>query len=88
MEMDGGATEVLLLLLRIGCSHVGSRRVPSPLLRSPEFWRAAPEEALLWGSDELGFPPSPRGGSLDLGAAEGVSSWAAAGHMRAAGLRL
>ena len=38
--------------------------------------------------DELGFPPSPRGGSLDLGAAEGVSSWAAAGHMRAAGLRL
>ena len=63
-------------------------RLGRPLSEAPEFWRAAPEEALLWGRDELGFPPSPRGGSLDLGAAEGVSSWAAAGHMRAAGLRL
>ena len=56
---------------------------------APDFWRAASEEALLWGSDEFGYPPSPRGGSLDLGAAEGALSWAAAGHMmRAAGLRL
>ncbi len=50
--------------------------------------RAAPAEALHWGSDEFGYPPSPRDGSLDLGAAEGALSWAAAGHMRAAGLRL
>ena len=63
-------------------------RLGRPLSEAPEFWRAAPEEALLWGSDEFGYPPSPRGGPPDLGAAEGALSWAAAGHMRAAGLRL
>ena len=63
-------------------------RLGRPLSEEPEFWRAAPEEAILWGSDEFGFPPSPRGGAPALGEPEGDLTHAAAGHLRAAGLRL
>ena len=75
-----------------GCAptleHQVQGRLGRPLLEVPEFWRAAPEEALLWGSDEFGFPPSPRGRLPDVGDMEGDHLRAAAGHMRAAGLRL
>ena len=37
-------------------------RLGRPLSEAPEFWRAAPEAAVLWGEDEFEFPPSPRGG--------------------------
>ena len=63
-------------------------RLGRPLSDAPEFWRAAPEEAILWASDELGYPPSLRGGLPDGGDLEGDHLHAAAGHMRAAGLRL
>ena len=63
-------------------------RLGRPLSEAPEFWHAAPEEAILWASDELGYPPSPRGGLPDGGDLEGDHLHAAAGHMRAAGLRL
>ena len=56
-----------------------------PLSEIPEFWRAAPEEAVLWGGEEFGYPPSPRGRSLEP-ADDLLHS--AAGHLRAAGLRL
>ena len=71
-----------------GLSEQVEGRLGRPLSEASEFWRAAPEEALLWGSDEFGYPHSPRGGPLDFGAEEGDLSRAAAGHMRAAGLRL
>ena len=51
------------------------------------FGRAAPELALDWSAEEVGFPP-PRSGP-DEGVEEG--RWltsSAAGHLRAAGLRL
>ena len=39
-------------------------------------------------SDELGYPLSPRGGLPDGGDLKGDHLHAAAGHLRAAGLRL
>ena len=63
-------------------------RLGRPLSEAPEFWRAAPEEAILWASDELGYPPSPRGGLPVGGDPEGDHLHATAGNMRAAGLRL
>ena len=64
-------------------------RLGRPLSEDPEFWRAAPEEAILWGSNEFGFPPSPRGGPPAFGGPEGDHLMhAAAGQMLAAGLRL
>ena len=60
-------------------------RLGRPLSEVPEFCRAAPEAAVLWGEDEFEFPPSPRGGSLGQ-AAPDLNS--AAGHLRAAGIRL
>ena len=61
-------------------------RLGRPLSEDPEFWRATPEAALQWGADEFEFPPQPRTGvewELDSGGDRG-----AAGHLRAAGLRL
>ena len=61
-----------------------------PLSEIPEFWRAAPEEALLWGGAEFGYPPSPRGGSLEpaeLGPELDLLR-SGAGHLRAAGVGL
>ncbi len=36
-------------------------RLGQPPSEVPEFWRAAPEAAVLWGGEEFGYPPSPRG---------------------------
>jgi len=65
-------------------------RLGRPLSEVPEFWRAAPEPAVLWGGEEFEYPPSPRGRSpqqpvLDPDCAPQHS---AAGHLRAAGIRL
>ena len=57
-----------------------------PLSEIPEFWRAAPEEAVAWGGEEVGYPPSPRGQSL--GPDEPDSLPSGGGHLRAAGIRL
>lgn len=77
-----------------GCAptleHQVQGRLGRPLSEVPEFWRAAPEAAVLWGGEEFEYPPSPRGGSqeeanpdLDLDLPH-----SAAGHVRAAGFRL
>ena len=77
-----------------GCApsleHQVQGRLGRPLSEVPEFWRAAPEAAVLWGEEEFEYPPSPRGGSqeeadpdLDLDLLH-----SAAGHVRAAGFRL
>ena len=70
--------------------HEVQDRLGRPLSEAPEFWRAAPEAAVLWGGDEFDYPPSPRAGlpgeavpALDLDPLH-----SAAGHLRAAGLRL
>ena len=63
-------------------------RLDRPSLKPQKFWHAAPEEAILWGSDEFGFSPSTHRGPLALGEPEGDLMYSAAGHMRAAGLRL
>ena len=54
----------------------------------PEFWRAAPEAAMLWGGEEFEYPPSPRGGAQDPVDQDFAHMHSAAGHLRAAGLRL
>jgi len=77
-----------------GCAptleHQVQGQLGRPLSETPEFWRAAPEEALLWGGEEFGYPPSPRGGSL--GPADLDPDLAllhsGAGHLRVAGVRL
>ena len=65
-------------------------RLGCPLSEVPEFWRAAPEAAVLWGGEEFEYPPSPRGGSPELAAADDDLDprHSAAGHLRAAGIRL
>ena len=77
-----------------GCApaldHEVQGRLGRPLSEVPEFWRAAPEAAVLWGGDEFGYPPSPRAGlqgqaDLDL---DPDPLHSAAGHLRAAGIRL
>ena len=49
-----------------GCAptleHQVQGRLGRPLSEVPEFWRAAPEAAVLWGAEEFGYPPSPRPG--------------------------
>ena len=40
-------------------------RLGRPLSEVSEFWRAAPKAAVLWAGEEFGYPPSPRGGSLE-----------------------
>ena len=57
-------------------------RLGRPLSEVPEFWRAAPEEAVLWGSDEFGFPPSPRSGPQALSGQDFDLMHAAAGNLR------
>ena len=79
-----------------GCApaldHEVQGRLGRPLSEVPEFWRAAPEAAVLWGGEEFGYPPPPRGGSQgqaedpDFDRADPRHS--AAGHLRAAGIRL
>ena len=59
-----------------------------PLSEAPEFWRAAPEAALLWAGEEFGYPPSPRGGSLEPEVLDSDFLHSGAGHLRAAGVRL
>ena len=59
-------------------------RLGRPLSEEPEFWRAAPEAALLWGADEFGFPP-PRWDGGEEWAPD--TDYSAGGHLRAAGLR-
>ena len=59
-------------------------RLGRPLSEAPEFWRAAPEEALDWGAEEFDYRPgreSPPYEAEELG-------WSAEGHLHAAGLRL
>ncbi len=59
-------------------------RLGRPLSEAPEFWRAAPEEALDWGTEEFDYPrvrESPPNEAEELG-------WSAEGHLHAAGLRL
>ena len=63
----------------------------APLSEVPEFWRAAPEAAVFWGGDEFEYPPSPRGfwspEQADL-KPDLENRHSAAGHLRAAGIRL
>ena len=60
-------------------------RLGRPLSETPEFWRAAPKAALQWGAEEFGFPEQQR---EDLSSGGGDMDHAAAGHVRAAGMRL
>ena len=80
-----------------GCSPLLGEEVQGrlgrPLSEVPGFWRAAPAAAVIWGGlDEFGwYPPSPRaGGSLDLADQDHLSDphRGAAGHLRAASIRL
>ena len=59
-----------------------------PLSEVPEFWRAAPSAAVLWGGDEFGYPPSPRTAEPELAGSASSALHSAAGHLRAAGVRL
>ena len=72
-----------------GCAPALTEQVEGqlgrPLSEDPEFWRAAPEVALEWGEEEFGFPPARREGSEEW---EPDMDHAAAGHLRAAGMRL
>ena len=63
-------------------------RLGRPLSEVPEFWRAAPEAAVLWGGDEFDYPPSPRSGARDQVDQDFDLMHSAAGHIRAAGMRL
>ena len=62
-------------------------RLGRPLSETPEYWRAAPEVALHWSAEEFGFPDQrraenfTRAGDADIG-------HSAAGHLRAAGMRI
>ena len=59
-----------------------------PLSEIPEFWRAAPEEAVVWGGEEVGYPPSPRRQSLGPDDPDLDLQPFGVGHLRAAGIRL
>ena len=76
-----------------GCSPLLEEEVQGrlgrPLSEVPEFWRAAPEAAVLWGGEEFEYPPSPRGGSPDRDPGPDLDLLhSGAGHLRAAGVRL
>ena len=75
-----------------GCAPMLEEQVQGqlgrPLSEAPEFWRAAPEAALLWAGEEFGYPPSPRGGSLEPEVLDSDFLHSGAGHLRAAGVRL
>ena len=70
-----------------GLTHEVEGRLGRPLSEDPEFWRAAPEVALQWSAEEFDFPDARR-----VAAADGTDAidigHAAAGHLRAAGMRL
>ena len=57
-----------------------------PLSEIPEFWRAAPDDAVAWGGEEFGYPPPTHGRSLEEPAEDLPQS--GVGHLRAAGVRL
>ena len=59
-----------------------------PLSEVPEFRRAAPEAAVLWGGEEFGYAPSPRGDLQGDAEPELDLLHSGAGHVRAAGFRL
>ncbi len=60
-------------------------RLGRPLSEEPEFWRAAPEDALDWGEEEFGYQ---RGQGAPRPDADDELGAGAAGHLHAAGLRL
>ena len=66
-------------------THEVEGRLGRPLSEDPEFWRAAPEDALDWGEDEFGYQRSQGAPGPDADDELGVG---AAGHLHAAGLRL
>ena len=75
----------------VGCAPTLAAQVEGrlgrPLSATPEFWRAAPEAAVLRG-EEFGYPPSPRGDTLEPVDPDSDHLHSAAGHVRAAGMRL
>ena len=88
----------LLVTLQRQNSQVLAARAPSlsadvegilgrPLSEDPEFWRAAPEAALLWSAEEFSFPEQRHGGAASVTAGED-HGFTAAGHLRAAGMRI
>ena len=60
-------------------------RLGRPLSEEPEFWRAAPEDALDWGEEEFEYQLGQGAPGPDADDELGVL---AAGHHLAAGLRL
>ena len=67
--------------------HEVEGRLGRPLSEDPEFWRAAPEAALHWSVEEFGFPDQRREDGHGANA-EVDQGYSAAGHLRAAGMRL
>ena len=71
-----------------GCAptleHQVQGRLGRPLSEVPEFWRAAPEAAVLWGGEEFGYPPSPRGDALEPVDPDSDLLHSAAGYVRPA----
>jgi len=67
--------------------HEVEGRLGRPLSEDPEFWRAAPEAALHWSVEEFGFPDQRREDGHGA-TAEVDQGYSAAGHLRAAGMRL
>ena len=67
--------------------HEVEGRLGRPLSEDPEFWRAAPETALQWSAEEFDFPDQRR--EDDFTAMDGADhGYTAAGHLRAAGMRI
>ena len=62
-------------------------RLGRPLSEAPEFWRAAPQSAIDWGAEEFDLPP-PLGTGTAAGGECGFDLRSAAGHLRAAGMRM
>ena len=77
-----------------GCAPMLEEQVQGqlgrPLSEAPEFWRAAPEAAVLWGGDEFEYPPSPGGGSPEQADLDPDLDprHSGAGHLRPAGIRI
>ena len=62
-------------------------RLGNTLSEAPEFSRPAPEVALQWSAEEFGFP-GQRWGDDPSGTDEVDHGRSAAGHLRAAGMRI
>ena len=58
-------------------------RLGLPLSEEPEFWRAAPDAAIDWGSEEFDLPPPQLEREEEGADLQGVS-----GLLHASGLRL